>query len=142
MKIARGDLTGEKGANIDTQLIITELQDKFLAQVAKNIANSSANPVGEAMVTVQQEFINQGGTNTKVVPNGRYHRDLTNGRDNYRRLMQNSASSGTDTVKDVKAKIDAVGREKAFATPGLIFNAKQLEKMESNYGTPGGNLLH
>ena len=137
VKIARGDLTGEKGANIDTQLIITELQDKFLAQVAKNIANSSANPVGEAMVTVQQEFINQGGTNTKVVPNGRYHRDLTNGRDNYRRLMQNSASSGTDTVKDVKAKIDAVGREKAFATPGLIFNAKQLEKMESNYGTPG-----
>ena len=137
VKIARGDLTGEKGANIDTQLIITELQDKFLAQVAKNIANSSSNPVAEAMVTVQQEFINQGGTNTKAVPNGRYHRDLANGRDNFKRIIQNQSTKGTDTVNEVEAKVRAVGREKAFDTPGLVFNAKQLEKMESNYGQPG-----
>ena len=52
-------------------------------------------------------------------------------------IIQKQAANGTNTIANAKALIDAVGREAALDSPGLVFSAKQLEKMEEGYGEPG-----
>jgi hypothetical protein len=136
VKKARQDTTGENGALIPTQMIIADLQDKFLTQVAANIANRIPNPEAQALNDIRSHFIEEGGTPENPNDEGKYYYDADGGRDNYLRHIQNQSKDYEDTVSNAIQLVGTVGTKKALASPGLIFNEKQLLEMEETYGQP------
>ena len=135
VKKARGDTTGETGALIPTQMIIADLQDKFLAKVAQNVANNVPGAEQQALLDIRREFIEEGGTPENPNTEGKYYYDPS-GRDNYLRQLQNDRSDVVGATKRFRDLVGTVGTAKALASPGLIFNEKQLLKMEKTYGSP------
>ena len=135
VKNARNDTTGENGALIPTQMIISDLQDQFLAKVAQNIANGVPNATQQALLEVRQQFIDGGGTAEKLVPDGKYYYDAEGGRDNYVRRLQNSRSGAIKTTEKVIREATATSTKAALAKPNFIFNEQELLKMEKTYGT-------
>ena len=135
VKNARGDTTGETGALIPTQMIIADLQDQFLARVAQNIANNVPGAEQQALLDIRRHFIEEGGTPENPNTEGKYYYD-PKGRDNYLRQLQNNRSDVVGATKKFREMHQAVGTKAALASPGLIFNEKQLLEMEKTYGSP------
>ncbi len=136
VKDARGDTTGENGALIPTQMIISDLQDQFLAKVAENIANSGSNAAQQRPLHVRQQFSDLGGTPEHGVRDGKYYYSAEEGRYNYVRQLQNNRTGAVETTEKVIASVGQVGTKKTLEKPNFIFNEQELLKMEKTYGTP------
>lgn len=135
----RGTLTGESAIDTTTQMIVTELQDKFQELSGKLALGGDPNAVQNALQQTMDYYNTQ-----KDDPKGRYFYSVDREKgtvDNFKGIIQSQGDQAANSLNRIKDLTDKIlADKKVLAEPGSVLTKKELEELDKTYGTSEFNI--